>query len=267
MKKISILFFTNCLFLSQIIAQEKPAPSAKELADKLSNPVSSLISVPFQNNTDYGIGQYNGSKNTLNFQPVIPIKLSANLNLITRYIIPIIDQHDVVAEQSSQFGLSDATISGFFAPANSKNGFLWGVGPAFLVPIGTNEFLTAGKWGVGPTVIILVQKAQLTYGFLVNQIWSFAGSSSRPDVNQMFLQPFLAHNWPSGAGLTLNAEITANWYAQTTTAFINLTGSAVTKFGSQVISFAVGPRIPVAGPSASIADFGIRAVATFVFPK
>ena len=256
------------LFLSSVaLCQEKPGQSAKELADKLSNPVSSLISVPFQNNTDYGIGHFNGSKNTLNVQPVVPIKLTADFNLITRYIFPIIDQHDVVGQQSSQFGLSDATISGFFAPANSKKGLIWGAGPAFLVPIGTNEFLTTGKWGIGPTGIVLVQKPALTYGFLVNQIWSFAGSPNRPDVNQMFLQPFLAHNWQSGAGLTLNAEITANWHDQTTTAFLILTGSAVTKFGTQVVTFAVGPRIPVAGPSASIADFGIRAVATLVFPK
>jgi len=267
MKKLILLFFAICFFLLQTHAQEKPGASAKELADKLSNPVSSLISVPFQNNTDYGIGHYNGSKNTLNFQPVIPIHLSPKYNLITRYIFPIVDQHDVTGEQTSQFGLSDATLSAFFAPANSKNGLIWGAGPAFLVPIGTNEFLTAGKWGIGPTALVLIQKPELTYGFLVNQIWSFAGSSSRPDVNQMFLQPFLAHNWKSGAGMTLNAEITSNWHDQTTTAFINLTASAVTKFGGQIVSLAVGPRIPVAGPSATLADFGIRAVATLVFPK
>ena len=139
MKQIRQGRFTLLLFITffSVVAnaQEKPAASAQELAVKLNNPVASLISVPFQNNVDYGIGQYNGSKYTLNFQPVVPFALSSNLNLITRYIIPVIDQHDVTGENQNEFGLSDATISAFFSPAGSKNGWIWGAGPAFLVPM------------------------------------------------------------------------------------------------------------------------------------
>src|SRR5215813_13654673 len=97
---IGFLLTTNTFVLR---AQEKPSASAQELADKLSNPVASLISVPFQNNTDWGIGSYNGSKNTLNIQPVVPFKLSANLNLITRYILPVVDQRDVTGPDTHQF--------------------------------------------------------------------------------------------------------------------------------------------------------------------
>ena len=102
-------------------AQETPGTSAQELADKLSNPVANMISVPFQNNIDYGIGQHNGSKYTINIQPVIPFVLSPHLNLITRYILPLVDQRDVSGENTSEFGLSDATVSAWFSPANSKN--------------------------------------------------------------------------------------------------------------------------------------------------
>src|SRR3954470_21080420 len=98
----------SCFFVK---AQEKPDASAQEIANKLSNPVASLISVPLQSNVDYGIGTYHGSKYTLNIQPVIPFKLSSKLNLITRYIIPIIDPHDITKEGGNQFGLSDATVS------------------------------------------------------------------------------------------------------------------------------------------------------------
>jgi hypothetical protein len=102
------------IFVPSFLTAQKKGASAEELANKLSNPVASLISVPFQSNVDYGIGTYHGSKYTLNFQPVVPIALSPTLNLITRYIIPIVDQHDITGEGEDQFGLSDATISGFF---------------------------------------------------------------------------------------------------------------------------------------------------------
>ena len=248
-------------------AQEKKAANAQDLAVKLNNPVANLISVPFQNNLDYGIGIYNGAKYTLNFQPVVPFTVSPRLNLITRYIIPIVDQHGITAEGSHQFGLSDATVSAFFSPVGSKNGWIWGLGPAFLVPIGTDDFLSTRKWGIGPTALVLRQAKGLTYGFLTNQLWSFAGDEDRTDIDQMFLQPFFAYNWKSGAGVGLNSEITFNWEANTTNAFLNPTVSAVTTLGRQAISMALGPRIPLGGPEESKPDFGLRAVLTFVFPQ
>ena len=272
MKKILIVLLMVSFAYKHLEAQKNPADTsqkggAQALADKLANPVANLISVPLQSNFDHGIGPYNGSKYTLNVQPVIPIQLSPKLNLITRYIFPVIDQHDITGEKTHQFGLSDATISGFFAPSDSKNGVLWGLGPAFLVPTGTNEFLSAKKWGIGPTALILKTAPGLVYGFLVNQIWSFAGSSDRQEVNQMFLQPFFTHNWKSGAGIGVNAEITANWQAQLTIAYLNPTVSAVTKLGKQTASLAVGPRIPLTGSSSGTADFGFRGVFTLVFPQ
>ena len=144
-----IQFFIVLLCTTCVLNAQDQAQNAQQLADKLSNPVANLISVPFQTNVDYGIGQYNGSKLTLNFQPVIPIKLNSKLNLITRYIIPIVDQRDITGEGNGEFGLADATLSAFFAPANAKNGLMWGLGPAFLVPIGTNDFLSTRKWATG----------------------------------------------------------------------------------------------------------------------
>ncbi len=244
-------------------AQEKPGASAQEMADKLNNPVANMISVPFQNNVDYGIGPYHGSKYTMNFQPVVPISLNPKWNLITRYIIPIVDQHDITGEGESQFGLSDATLSAFFSPVESKNGWIWGAGPAFLVPIGTSDFLSTRKWGIGPTVLVLRQSNGLTYGLLANQLWSFAGDKSRTDVNQMFLQPFFAKSWKSGGGVGGNMEITFNWKANTTTAFFNTVINGITKLGKQAVQLAVGPRIPLGGSTA----FGFRGVIVFVFPK
>lgn len=263
-----LLLIVSSALSGNLIAQEaKPPVSAEELAKKLSNPVASLISIPFQNNMDVGIGQYNGSKNTLNFQPVIPISLTAKYNLITRFIIPIISQHDITSEGISQSGLSDAVVSAWLSPAEAKNGLTWGVGPVFLVPIATNDFLGTKKFGVGPTALVLKQTHGWTFGALVNQIWSVAGASDRAAVNQMFVQPFLSYNWKSGAGLGGNAEITQNWEGKTTSVFINPTISGITKLGTQTVSLAIGPRLQVAAPDGSKADFGVRAAITFVFPK
>jgi hypothetical protein len=264
---ITLLFISGLLLPFLVKAQEKPATDAQALANKLANPAASLISMPLQNNIDYGIGPYNGSKYTLNIQPVIPISLGTKLNLITRYIIPVVDQHSITGQGEDQFGLSDATVSAFFSPANNKNGFIWAIGPAFLFPIGTDDLLSTRKWCIGPTALLLKQGNGLTFGFLTNQLWSFAGDENRTDVNQMFLQPFFTKNFKSGAGLGLNAEITFNWQAQTTIAFLNPSVSGITKLGKQTISLALGPRIPLGGPEESLSDFGLRAALTFVFPK
>ncbi len=255
------------LTIGKAIAQDKPAVSAADLAKKLSNPIASLISVPFQNNTDVGIGAYNGSRNTLNFQPVIPISISEKWNLISRVVLPIVTQQDIIAPGLKQTGLSDALVSAFFSPAEAKKGLTWGVGPAILVPTATDKLLGTEKLGVGPTAIVLKQTNGWTYGALVNQIWSIVGNEDRAAVSQMFVQPFFVYNWKSGAGVGGNFEITQNWEANTTAVFFNPTISGITKLGTQMVQLAIGPRIPVSMPANGKPDFGIRTVVNFVFPK
>jgi hypothetical protein len=206
----SLLLLIVCHIFSSI-AQEEPKPAADDaaaIAKKLANPIGALISVPFQNSTDVGIGDHNGSRNTLNFQPIVPFSLSEEYSLITRYIVPVIAQYDITGEGTQEIGLSDALVSGWISNAVVENGFVWGVGAAFLIPTATNDFLGTKKFGVGPTIIVLQQENGWTYGVLMNQVWSVAGDEARTDVNQMYLQPFLTYNWKSGAGLTVNSELT-----------------------------------------------------------
>ena len=265
---IVILFFSLCFVVNaQEKSQETPKESAEELAKKLANPISSLVSLPFQNNTDIGIGENNGSRNTLNMQPVVPFSLTENLNLITRMVLPYVTQYNITGLGNTESGLSDAVISAFISPSNAENGLTWGAGPVFLVPTGTNDFLTTKKFGIGPTAVALYQNNGYTFGGLINQIWSVAGDEDRADVSSMFFQPFFNYNWKSGAGIGANFEITQNWESDDTTVWFSPTVSAVASLGSQKTQFVIGPRFNLAAPSGTKADIGIRAVLIFLFPK
>ncbi|WP_346859175.1 hypothetical protein [uncultured Draconibacterium sp.] len=264
---VAIIFVVLLGSIHFISAQEAEKSDAAELAKKLSNPIASLISVPFQNNTDVGIGELNGSRNTLNIQPVIPIRLSEKLNLIARWVQPVISQYNITGNGNHESGLGDAVVSAFLSPANSKGGLTWGAGPVFLLPDGTNDYLITKKFGIGPTAVALYQSKGITVGALINQIWSVAGDENRSDINQMFFQPFFAFNWKTGAGIGANFEITQNWEASTTNVWLNPTLSAVTSLGKQKSQFVVGPRLNLSAPDGTKSDLGVRAVVVFLFPK
>ncbi len=160
-----------------VFAQDDSA----DLAKKLSNPVAAMISVPFQFNYDEGYGPNDGDRLTLNIQPVIPISLNDEWNVISRTILPVIWQNDIAGDSGEQTGLGDITQSLFFSPKHpGPSGIIWGVGPAFLVPTGTDDLLGTGKWGAGPTAVVLKQMGGWTVGGLANHIWSFAGQEASP---------------------------------------------------------------------------------------
>ena len=163
----------------------------EDLAKKLANPVASLISVPIQANYDENFGpNERGSVWRTNIQPVIPFTLNDEWNLISRTILPIIDQDDVPTRGLGESGVGDVVQSLFFSPKEpTSNGVIWGVGPVFLLPTASDNSLGTEKWGVGPTAVALKQSGPWTYGALANHVESFAGEDHRAYVkvgNQIF---------------------------------------------------------------------------------
>jgi hypothetical protein len=197
--------------------QEAQKPDAKasagDLAKATQNPVASLISVPLQNFTDFNIGPFGRNRNTvLQFQPVVPIQLSENWNLITRTIGALVYQPNIAQPQQGTFGLTDINPSFFFSPAKAGK-VIWGAGPTFLLPTASDNVLGTGKFSIGPAIVALVQPGKWTIGVLVSNLWSVAGSGGRPDINSMTLQYFINYNLKKGYYLTSAPINTANWNA------------------------------------------------------
>lgn len=250
-------------------AQPAPAGSqdAADLAKKLSNPVADLVSVPFQFNWAQPVGPDGDTRFILNVQPVMPFSVSENWNMIARIIVPFVGQPPLAEGGVAASGIGDVLTSFFFSPKSSS--VVWGVGPVLSLPSTSERTLGTGKWSAGPTFVILKQQGPLTYGALVNQVWSFAGNDTRSDVSQFFLQPFLAYTTPAAVTLSVNSEMVFNWEADSgrrTTIPINLAVSKVATFGAFPASYQVGAGFFVETPDGR-PDWQLRATITLMLPK
>ena len=270
------------------ISESAPAPTdadtqAYRLAKQVVNPVSWLLSVPFQANEDFGYGpSHNGYKFTLNIQPIIPISISRDWNLILRTIVPVVSQHDLFyvenvpkaapinPQNRSQDGLSDTLQSFFFSPKNAGPfGVVWGMGPALLYPTGTHPFLGTGTLSMGPTLVFLKQTHGWTTGLLMNQLWSVLIEEDRKSVSQLFLQPFLAYTTKTYTNFILSSESTANWNSTSingkwTVPLIFQVGQ-ILKVGKQQINIQVGGKYYVDSPRYG-PDWGVRFQLTLLYP-
>jgi hypothetical protein len=260
------------MLASSVMAQaQEGTEDAARLAEKLSNPVASLISVPLQFNYDSDIGPARGGhKNYLNIQPVIPIKLNDNWNVISRTILPVISQADIAPGSGSQHGIGDITQSFFFTP-RASGGVIWGIGPVLLIPTASDELLGSKKWGAGPTGLVLRQAHGWTYGVLVNQLWSVASVkgrySDRPPLSSLFVQPFLSLTTPTAWTYGANFESSYDWHGHDATVPLNLTIGKLTRFGKQPVSFTGGVRYWLSSTDTGPHGWGFRFVATLLFPK
>jgi len=280
----SALVESQNLSFGAISESPDEAAQADKLAKQLNNPVADLISVPFQANEDFGFGpSHNGYKFTLNIQPVIPVSISKDWNVIVRTILPVVSQHDLFyvenvpknsplnPQNRSQDGLSDTLQSFFFSPKEpGPFGLIWGLGPAFLYPTGTHPLLGTGTFSIGPTFVVLKQTGPWTIGALMNQLWSVDIEEDRKSYKAMFLQPFVAYTTKTHTTFAINTESTADWNASSENGKwsvpLNFELSQILKIGKQPISLQIGGRYyadsPHFGPG-----WGVRFTLTLLYPE
>ena len=267
------------------------AQQGEDLREAAQNPIGDLISVPFQNNTNFDIGRTDNTQNVLNIQPVYPLHLNPNWNLIVRPILPVISQPPFLsgpelhaAEQvfghgigDTEFGLGDLTPEFFFSPRKPIQlgpdaSLVWGAGPAFQLPTATDVELGSGKWSAGPGFVVFLSDRPLhvTTGFLVLNLWSFAGDEDRANVNAMTLQPFFNYNLAKGWYLTSSPLITANWEANDDNRWTVPIGGGIGrifKIGHQPINASIEAYYNVVTPDDTGANWQLRTTWVFLFPE
>ena len=239
------------------------------LAKQTQNPISDLISVPFENNANFNAGPDNKVLDVLNIKPVIPIKLNDNWNLISRAIIPLISQPGVDGTPiGRKNGLGDITYQGFFSPNPKPGGLLWGIGPHIQIPTHTNSRLGNNRWAAGPNFVVLDIGKKVVKGFLISQIWDVTNSRDE-DISMMTLQPFYNYNFGKGWYAVTNPVITANWEADGSDQWTVPIGGGIGKvsyWGKQAVNLRVAAFGNVVKPEYG-SDYNIQLTVQFMFPK
>ena len=250
-------------------ADEKGSQDVGELAKQSQNPVSTLISVPFENNLTFNNGTENSVVDTLNIKPVIPMSFGKNWNLINRTIVPVVYQEERFPEEGNRFGLGDITYQGFFSPKKAGK-IIWGIGPQLGMPTGMDR-LTSNQWTLGPAAVALMMPGHWVMGVLVSNAWDFGGGyEPSGDINFFSAQPFINYNMKGGWYLTTSPTITANWEADDSDDkwTVPLGGGVgrVFKIGKQHVNMRVAGYYSVEKPQYA-PDWNLSAQMTFMFPK
>ncbi len=244
--------------------------SAEELAKLAQNPVGNLISLPFQNNTNLNFGPEKGTQNVLNIQPVIPISINEDWNIITRTIVPVISMPSLGPGIDSVSGIGDTVFTAFLSPAKPGK-WIWGAGPVVQLPTNSNSELGNRNWGLGPSVVVLhlEQGSPWVYGVLVNNVWSLTSNKQGGSYNNGLIQPFVNYNFPGGFYLTSAPIATVNWDAEGSQQWTVPVGGGVGKifhFGKLPVNTQISAYYNAVKPDFG-ANWQIRAQVQLMFPK
>lgn len=244
--------------------------SAEDLAKIAQNPVGNLISVPFQNNTNLNFGPEKRTQNILNIQPVVPISINDDWNIITRTILPVISQPALGPDDGSVSGVGDLQFNAFLSPAKPGN-WIWGAGAIVQAPTQSNAKLGNDNWGLGPTFVVLhLEKGSpWVYGVLVNNVWSLTSNKEGGSYSNGIVQPFLNYNFEGGLYLTTSPILTLNWKADSSQKWTVPVGGGVGKIfhiGKLPVNTQLSAYYNVVRPDFG-ANWQIRAQIQLMFPK
>lgn len=256
-------YYFLLITMSQVFAE-----SAENLAQKAQNPIASMISLPFQNNTNFKLGPNNRTQDILNIQPVIPMAITKEWNLITRTIIPVIYQPTLSACHGSHSGVGDINPSLFLSPSKEAS-VTWGAGATFLIPTATHKSLGTGKWGAGPTAVVLTMPGHWVLGILANNIWSFAGQKKRKTVNVLTIQPFLNYNFSKGWYVTSSPIVNSDWTIKSRNRWIVPIGGGfgrIFNIGKQPVNAQIQSFYNIKRPEGA-SKWQLRLQFQFLFPK
>lgn len=246
------------LFLA--FTQAQAQLSEEELAKIAQNPLANLISLPFQNSVNTGVGPNNRTQYILKFQPVIPF---AEGRIIARAIIPYVDQPNILRESGSVSGFSDINLTAFYTASLGEVNI--GFGPIINFPT-AKAGLGAREWGIGPSLVAVVKPGNFVMGALVNNVWSVESDN----INSMLLQLFVNYNLPNGAYLTTAPAITANWNARPGNRWtipLGLGAGKVVRLGGQLpLNVQAGTYYNVEKPAFTGEDWSFKVGATLLLP-
>ena len=249
------------------VVGDKQDNSVEELAKKSQNPVSDLMSVPFQYNVYSGGALGNSTKSVLNIQPVIPHRLNKDWNLRTRIVLPLMSSPTPNGMVS---GTGDSTICFFLSP-HKKGEVMMGFGPIVQLPTASNEVLGTQTWGIGPAALVVKSHKQWVYGAMTNYVTSIGNSPTGHRTDQLLIQLFANYNLPHAKGFSLSYSpmITADFTrapGDQWTLPVGLMATKVLHIGKQPVSIGIGGFKNVVRPS-NAPDWNFRFAMTFLFPE
>lgn len=289
--KFSFLTFylMAALIVVPVWAAEEPSEdetegqSLTEVNKKLTNPVSDFWSVSFQQN-NYRISTLEGFNDrwasNLNFQPMLPIALTNDWNLITRPVVTLFSTQPHIPgasgpstppeiHTSTAFG--DTALAQMLSPATSISGhWMLGLGPTFIFPTASSDDTGQGKYQVGPAALLGYISKQWILGAFVQNWTSFAGNGDRLETNQMNFQPiavlFLSEGWSLG----YSGNILANWNAVSNniwTVPLGMSVGKVVKFGKLPVKIGLAGQYMPIHPDNFGQKWNIQVTVTPVIPK
>ncbi len=262
LSKVKGLILLGCYLASSLALADNMA----EINQQTQNPVASLVSVPFQNNWTFNVGPEDRTQYVMNLQPVIPYQINSHWNLITRMVMPVISQPRMAPTVPGAFGLGGTALTFFLSPISTSS-FIWGIGPVVSLPA-TDHALGSSRFGLGPSIVALMQKDSWTVGVLANQIWSLGGTSGANAIDNLFVQPFISKSLNATWNIAFTSETTYNWNAvsgQRWTIPLDLVVVKLFTVGKQIMSVGAGPRYFAKFPGDD-PRWGVRLVISLLFP-